>query len=98
MQISPIQQIQYQTANPSFQKLRGIKFVENTVRADGRNYVLKANKFFDTKKLTKLIEDNKKASSDKKYPSLEISEKNCTFANKIKSTPLGGPHYSVLCK
>ena len=58
MQISPIQQTQYQTANPSFQKLRGVKFVENTVRADGKNYVLKANKFFDTKKLTKLIEED----------------------------------------
>ena len=58
MQISPIQQTQYQTANPSFQKLRGVKFVENTVRADGKNYVLKANKFFDAKKLTKLIEED----------------------------------------
>ena len=58
MQISPIQQTQYQTANPSFQKLRGVKFVENTVRVDGKNYVLKANKFFDAKKLTKLIEEN----------------------------------------
>ena len=55
MQISPIQQTQYQTANPSFQRLRGVKFVENTVRADGKNYVLKANKFFGKKKLTKLI-------------------------------------------
>ena len=54
MQIRPIQQTQYQTANPSFQRLKGIRFVENTVRTDGRNYVLKANKFFDTKKLTKL--------------------------------------------
>ena len=58
MQISPIQQTQYQTANPSFQRLKGVRFVENTVRADGRNYVLKANKFFDTKKLTKLIEED----------------------------------------
>ena len=58
MQISPIQQTQYQTANPSFQRLKGVKFVENTVRADGKNYVLKANKFFDTKKLAKLIEED----------------------------------------
>ena len=49
MQISPIQQTQYQTADPSFQKLRGVEFVENTVRADGKTYVLKANKFFDAK-------------------------------------------------
>ena len=57
MQISPIQQTQYQTANPSFQKLRGVKFVENTVYLEslGKNYVFKANKFFDKKKLTKLI-------------------------------------------
>ena len=58
MQIRPIQQPQYQTANPSFQRLKGVRFVENTVRADGRNYVLKANKFFDAKKLTKLIEED----------------------------------------
>ena len=57
MQISPIQQTQYQTANPSFQRLRGVKFVENTVyiESQGKNYVFKANKFFDKKKLTKLI-------------------------------------------
>ena len=57
MQISPIQQTQYQTANPSFQKLRGVKFVENTVYLEslGKNYVFKANNFFDKKKLTKLI-------------------------------------------
>ena len=54
MQISPIQQTQYQTANPSFQRLRGVKFVENTVylESQGKNYVFKANKFFDKKKLT----------------------------------------------
>ena len=28
MQISPIQQTQYQTANPSFQGLGGVSFVE----------------------------------------------------------------------
>ena len=57
MQISPIQRTQYQTANPSFQRLRGVKFVENTVyiESQGKNYVFKANKFFDKKKLTKLI-------------------------------------------
>ena len=57
MQISPIRQTQYQTANPSFQRLRGVKFVENTVyiESQGKNYVFKANKFFDKKKLTKLI-------------------------------------------
>lgn len=57
MQISPIQQTQYQTANPSFQRLRGVKFVKNTVyiESQGKNYVFKANKFFDKKKLTKLI-------------------------------------------
>ena len=57
MQIRPIQQTQYQTANPSFQRLRGVKFVENTVyiESQGKNYVFKANKFFDKKKLTKLI-------------------------------------------
>ena len=51
MQIRPIQQTQYRTANPSFQWLREDKFVENTVRADGKNYVLKANKFFYAKKV-----------------------------------------------
>ena len=55
MQISPTQQTQCQVAKPSFQRLRGVMFVENTVFENGKNYVLKANKFFDKKKLTTLI-------------------------------------------
>ena len=41
MQIRPIQQTQYQTANPSFQRLRGVKFVEKVKIA---NYALKMKK------------------------------------------------------
>ena len=55
MQISPTQQTQCQVAKPSFQRLRGVMFVENTVFENGKNYVLKANKFFDKKKLSTLI-------------------------------------------
>ena len=41
MQISPIQQTQYQTANPSFQRLGGVSFVEKIKIA---NYALKMKK------------------------------------------------------
>ena len=47
MRISPIQQAQNKTTRPSFQRLKGVKFVKNTVFEDGKNFVLKSNKFFD---------------------------------------------------
>ena len=37
MQISPIQQIQYQTANPSFQRLRGVKTVGQALPGNNVN-------------------------------------------------------------
>lgn len=58
MRISPIQQAQNKTTRPSFQRLKGVKFVKNTVFEDGKNFVLKSNKFFDKKKLTKLIKED----------------------------------------